>query len=103
MVPIKREYLGVHSCTGECHVKGYPYAAIQDARFCMCSRKYGRYGPAEDESQCMTECIAGSRNEKCGGPWKNAVYEIGELNLRLISYPNYDDISGFQMSIQLKS
>lgn len=82
MIPIKREYLGVHSCTGECHVKGYSYAAIQDARFCMCSRQYGRYGAAEDESQCMTECIAGSANEKCGGPWKNAVYEIASLELQ---------------------
>ena len=79
MIPVKREYLGVRSCTGECHLKGYPFAAIQDAKFCMCSRQYGRYGVAEDENACMTQCIAGSENEKCGGPWKNAVYEIGEL------------------------
>lgn len=79
MIPMKREYLGVRSCTEECHLQGYPYAAVQDARFCMCSRQFGRYGAAEDESQCMTQCIAGSENERCGGPWKNAVYEIGEL------------------------
>ena len=79
MIPMKRKNLGVRSCTGKCHLQGYPYAAIQDAKFCMCSRQFGRYGAAEDESQCMTQCIAGSENERCGGPWKNAVYEIGEL------------------------
>jgi len=81
MIPVKREYLGVQSCTGECHLKGYPFAAIQDAKFCMCSRQYGRYGVAEDENACMTQCVAGSENEKCGGPWKNAVYEIASREL----------------------
>lgn len=82
MIPMKREYLGVRSCTEECHLQGYPYAAVQDARFCMCSRQFGRYGAAEDESQCMTQCIAGSENERCGGPWKNAVYEIASRELQ---------------------
>ena len=85
---MKREYLGVRSCTGECHSKGYPFAAIQDAKFCMCSRQFGRYGVADDESECMTECVAGAENEKCGGPWKNAVYAIGELTDKLHSGMN---------------
>lgn len=77
MIPMKRELLGVKACTDECHLKGYPFAAIQNAQFCMCSRKYGRYGLADDESECRRECPAGSPSEKCGGPWKNAVYKIG--------------------------
>lgn len=73
---MKREFLGVQTCTSECHLKGYPFAALQDAKFCMCSRKYGRYGLADDDSECRRQCIAGSDSEKCGGPWKNAVYKV---------------------------
>ena len=76
---MKREILGVKSCTDQCHLKGYPFAAIQNAQFCMCSGKYGRYGLADDESECRRQCLAGSPDEKCGGPWKNAVYKIGKL------------------------
>lgn len=92
MIPMKRELLGVKSCTNQCHLKGYPYAAIQNAQFCMCSQKYGRYGLADDESECRRECVAGSPDEKCGGPWKNAVYRIGTFcatffsNFRLYSH-----------------
>lgn len=45
----------------------------------MCSQKYGRYGLADDESECRRVCLAGSPEEKCGGAWKNAVYRIGTL------------------------
>ena len=82
MIPVQPEYLRVQSCTGECHSRGYPFAAIQDAKFCMCSkREYRRYGMASDENDCATQCLAGSEDEKCGGPWKNAVYEIGEFGI----------------------
>ena len=82
MIPVQPEFLGVQSCTGECHSRGYPFAAIQDAKFCMCSkREYRRYGMASDENDCATQCLAGSEDEKCGGPWKNAVYEIGEFGI----------------------
>ena len=77
MAPMKRELVGVKSCSSECHSNGYPYAAIQNAQFCLCSRKYGRYGPADDESECRRECLVGSPDDKCGGPWRNAVYKIG--------------------------
>ena len=86
MIPMKRELLGVKTCTDECHLKGYPFAAIQNAQFCMCSRKYGRYGLADDESECRRVCLAGSPDEKCGGPWKNAVYKIGMF---CGTYPRY--------------
>ncbi|KAL9969798.1 hypothetical protein ACROYT_G022057 [Oculina patagonica] len=81
MIPMKRELLGVKACTDECHLKGYPFAAIQNAQFCMCTRKYGRYGLADDESECRRECPAGSPDEKCGGPWKNAVYKIASREM----------------------
>lgn len=76
MIPMKRELIGVKTCANLCHLKGYPYAAIQNAQFCMCSQKYGRYGLADDDSECRRQCLAGSPDEKCGGPWKNAVYRI---------------------------
>lgn len=84
MVPMERQYLGVQSCTSKCHMKGYPFAALQDAKFCMCSQHQSRsYGMAQDESECMTRCPGGSENDRCGGPWTNAVYEIGEFSLVL--------------------
>lgn len=81
MIPMKRELIGVKSCSNECHLKGYPYAAIQNAQFCLCSRKYGQYGLAEDESECRRDCLVGSRDDKCGGPWRNAVYRIASREL----------------------
>lgn len=82
MIPIKREELTVQSCTAECHSQGYAYAAIQDARFCMCSRQPNRaYGLAENQNDCLTRCPAGESEERCGGTLKNAVYEISELNM----------------------
>jgi len=88
---MKRELLGVKTCSNECHLKGYPYAAIQNAQFCMCSQKYGRYGLADDESECRRVCLAGSPEEKCGGPWRNAVYRIASREL-LSSGINLKDV-----------
>lgn len=84
MIPIKRNELGVLSCAGECQSRGYAYAAIQDAKFCMCSRQHKRaYGLAEDQNDCLTRCPAAeSEEEKCGGLWRNAVYEISSQELQ---------------------
>ncbi|KAJ7382354.1 hypothetical protein OS493_035413 [Desmophyllum pertusum] len=92
MIPMKRELLGVKSCTAECHLKGYPFAALQDAKFCMCTRKYGRYGVADDDTQCRRQCLAGSPDEKCGGPWKNAVYKIASREM-LSAGVNLSDVA----------
>lgn len=86
MIPMKRELIGVKTCANVCHLKGYPYAAIQNAQFCMCSQKYGRYGLADDDSECRRQCLAGSPDEKCGGPWKNAVYRIGTFYVLFVLF-----------------
>ena len=99
MIPMKRELLGVKSCTAECHLKGYPFAALQDAKFCMCTRKYGRYGVADDDTQCRRQCLAGSPDEKCGGPWKNAVYKIGKFSERFFGFLSFNFIHCTRFSL----
>ena len=63
---------------GQCATNGFPYAGLQGGLYCLCSSAYGKYDKKVGDEECSMECPGGSPEMKCGGTWKNAVYEISE-------------------------
>ncbi len=66
--------MSVEQCAGWCNLRGYQYFGLQYGQQCYCGTAYGRQGGA-DLNDCSKPC-AGNQAEKCGGGWRNSVYEL---------------------------
>ncbi|CAH1252412.1 PTPRF [Branchiostoma lanceolatum] len=98
--PVDREYMGCYKdskkrrlpkgpkisqemttdlCIEHCRDEGYNYAGTQYYEECWCGneRHFSRIGRQRKNKQCSTPC-RGNDDEKCGGPWRLAVYKVGE-------------------------
>ena len=53
---------------------GYKYYATQDASYCSCGDVFAAPTQKVADSQCNMGCV-GNKSEKCGGAWRNSVYE----------------------------
>lgn len=60
------------ACVQYCAELEHSYAAMQRGKACFCGDSHGRYGPSTACKPC-----AGQPGESCGGPWANAVWEVG--------------------------
>ncbi|XP_033096235.1 uncharacterized protein LOC117100565 [Anneissia japonica] len=66
-------------CIAYCYDRGHAYAGLQAASYCFCGGDtYSKYGQRPD-SECNSNC-RGNPLEKCGGGWKNSVYNTGAEN-----------------------
>ena len=63
------------TCVQACKDLGYAFAAVQDRGQCFCDDSFGKYGRVS-ESECNGSCNS-DEFEKCGGKWRNNVYETG--------------------------
>ncbi|XP_066269746.1 uncharacterized protein [Branchiostoma lanceolatum] len=98
--PVDREYMGCYKdskkrrlpkgpkisqemttdlCIEHCRDEGYNYAGTQYYEECWCGneRHFSRIGRQRKNKQCSTPC-RGNEDEKCGGPWRLAVYKVGK-------------------------
>lgn len=66
------EQITPEKCILACQEQNFPYAAIQYGNECRCGQEYGKYGEISDD-QCDYLCSTG---EKCGGDYRNSVYDI---------------------------
>ena len=53
----------------------FKYAGLQAASYCLCGNRFGTYGKRK-ESDCKFGC-SGDSSQKCGGSWRNSVYQTG--------------------------
>ena len=53
----------------------FKYAGLQAASYCLCGNRFGTYGKGK-ESDCKFGC-SGDSSQKCGGSWRNSVYQTG--------------------------
>ena len=53
----------------------FKYAGLQAASYCLCGNRFGTYGKRK-ESDCKFDC-SGDSSQKCGGSWRNSVYQTG--------------------------
>ncbi|XP_072035554.1 uncharacterized protein [Amphiura filiformis] len=70
--------LTLSNCFSHCRSNGKRYAAVQDGNYCTCGNddvQYDIYGTAASNADCSTPCI-GNSLQTCGGPWRNAVYDL---------------------------
>ena len=84
IMDVKRGVLSVRSCVDTCQAMNKRVAALQNARYCMCGDDFGQYGQSQDDQSCNKRCAG---TEPCGGPWKNAIYEIGTVRSSSYSRP----------------
>ena len=69
-----------------CQSLNYLYAGLQNAGACFCGNFYGAYGKIDDLS-CNQACF-GDSNEKCGGFYKNSVYNVTEVIATIVTPTN---------------
>lgn len=62
------------ACVSECRLTGYKIAATQYGEQCFCGNSHGDYGRTSD-AECSFPC-AGNTSQKCGGGWRNSVYQV---------------------------
>uniref|UniRef100_A0A1I8II33 WSC domain-containing protein n=1 Tax=Macrostomum lignano TaxID=282301 RepID=A0A1I8II33_9PLAT len=68
-----RPDMTVSMCGRICALGRFRYFALQATAFCSCDSTYGSHGSAA-EADCYQDC-AGNASEKCGGPYRNSIYE----------------------------
>eukprot|EP00918_Siedleckia_nematoides_P091069 GHVU01200114.1.p1 GENE.GHVU01200114.1~~GHVU01200114.1.p1 ORF type:complete len:867 (+),score=52.69 GHVU01200114.1:992-3592(+) len=74
-----------YTCSSYCLARGYKYAAMQNGRHCFCSATqtaYQQLGQA-NETECTSTC---SDNSKCGGSYRNDVYEFPQIPVSKFKY-----------------
>jgi hypothetical protein len=71
---LNRDNMTPALCFSYCREEGYTFAGLQYGRQCYCGQNFGRYGKAPNED-CALPC-AGNPAQRCGGFWRNAVYEL---------------------------
>ena len=64
--------MNVQKCVTYCGEMGFPYAGLQDGKFCACGKSYGRYGKANN---CNIKC-SGDIHQNCGGLWSSSIYLV---------------------------
>ncbi len=69
------EQLTPKQCILACREQNFRYAAIQYGNECRCGQQYGKYGQVSDD-ECDYLC---STAEKCGGDYRNSVYNVINL------------------------
>lgn len=76
---------------------GYTYYGLQAGVQCFCDNDYGDYGDTAD-AECSTDCSghatgADAGHAKCGGNWRNSVWEITAAEDLIVLPPNEVDVS----------
>ena len=64
--------------------QGFKYAGVQNSNMCWCGMTYGYYGSAP-EDECNKNC-KGNSEQKCGGNYRNSVYELGRQSEQSSTY-----------------
>ncbi|KAI0572606.1 WSC multi-domain protein [Pyrenophora tritici-repentis] len=63
----------IMKCAFAC--QGYRYFGVQDGKECHCGNSFKYEPELLDDSLCGNAC-SGNNKQKCGGGWKNSVYEM---------------------------
>ena len=69
--PIRNASKNISSCVSECAKKYFMFAALQNAEFCFCGNKFGKYGPSD---KCRKPCSTSAQFEVCGGFEASNIY-----------------------------
>ena len=63
-------------CFEHCKLKGYKYAGVQARTWCHCGNTKPPAWRLKPSDECNNEC-AGDNSQKCGGPWRLMIYNLG--------------------------
>ena len=76
----------VQFCTKHCKSEGYRFAGVQYAQECWCGNfGFDRHGKANNKD-CHKPC-KGNKKQKCGGDWRQNVYDLGKIESILYCLP----------------
>ena len=60
------------ACVQWCGDMAQDFAGMQAGKRCFCGDSHGRYGTSKVCKPCANDL-----NQNCGGPWANAVWQVG--------------------------